>query len=110
MSELFNRLELRKMFQAVYCLEIPLARRHFASETLFNDTFWQNGGVKCMGQIEELERELESIKYQVGQIQLGLSRATHAVVDIKEEQKKLQQMQAQMQSPMQSQPQLQPNM
>ncbi|MEE3470071.1 MAG: hypothetical protein VZR24_05335 [Butyrivibrio hungatei] len=79
-----------------------------------------------MGQIEELERELESIKYQVGQIQLGLSRATHAVVDIKEEQKKLQQMQAQiqsnmqqanmqqpqaqMQSPMQSQPQMQPNM
>lgn len=101
MSELFNRLELRKMFQAVYCLEIPLARRHFASETLFNDTFWQNGGVKCMGQIEELERELESIKYQVGQIQLGLSRATHAVVDIKEEQKKLQQMQAQIQSNMQ---------
>jgi len=97
------------MFQAVYCLEIPLARRHFASETLFNDTFWQNGGVKCMGQIEELERELESIKYQVGQIQLGLSRATHAVVDIKEEQKKLQQMQAQIQSNMQ-QPQMQPNM
>ena len=54
-----------------------------------------------MGQIEELERELESIKYQVGQIQLGLSRATHAVVDIKEEQKKLQQMQAQIQSNMQ---------
>ena len=79
-----------------------------------------------MGQIEELERELESIKYQVGQIQLGLSRATHAVVDIKEEQKKLQQIQAQiqsnmqqanmqqpqaqMQSPMQSQPHMQPNM
>ena len=63
-----------------------------------------------MGQIEELERELESIKYQVGQIQLGLSRATHAVVDIKEEQKKLQQMQAEMQSPMQSQPHMQPNM
>jgi len=57
-----------------------------------------------MGQIEELERELESIKYQVGQIQNGLSRATHAVVEIKEEQKKLQQQQVRtniQQAPMQ---------
>ena len=80
-----------------------------------------------MGQIEDLERELESIKYQVGQIQLGLSRATHAVVDIKEEQKKLQQqlqvrpnmqqapiqqpqVQANMQQPFIQQPQVQANM
>ena len=71
-----------------------------------------------MGQIEDLERELESIKYQVGQIQLGLSRATHAVVDIKEEQKKLQQQlqvrpnmqQAPMQQMPMQQPQMQANM
>lgn len=71
-----------------------------------------------MGQIEDLERELESIKYQVGQIQLGLSRATHAVADIKEEQIKLQQQlqarpnmqQAPMQQPFMQQPQMQANM
>ena len=60
-----------------------------------------------MGKIEELERELGAIKYQVSQIQIGLSRASQVIADVKEEQKRLQQ--AQMQANMQ-QPQMQVNM
>ena len=63
-----------------------------------------------MEKIEELERELGAIKYQVSQIQIGLSRASQVIADVKEEQKRLQQQQqAQMQANMQ-QPQMQANM
>ncbi|WP_026656903.1 DUF2339 domain-containing protein [Butyrivibrio sp. AE3003] len=65
-----------------------------------------------MGQIEELERELESIKYQVGQIQLALSRVSHVVADVKAEQNGLHQQlqQANMQiGSMQHQQQVQAN-
>ena len=54
-----------------------------------------------MEKIEELERELGAIKYQVSQIQIGLSRASQVIADVKEEQKRLQQ--AQMQANMQQQ-------
>ena len=72
-----------------------------------------------MGKLEELERELGVIKYQVSQIQLGLDRASQVITDVKEEQKRLQQQQqAQMQANMQQaqmqanmhQPQMQANM
>ena len=76
-----------------------------------------------MGQIEELERELESIKYQVGQIQLALSRVSHVVADVKAEQNGMHQQlqqanmqirsmqhQQQMQANVQPQPQMQANM
>ena len=75
-----------------------------------------------MGQIEELERELESIKYQVGQIQLALSRVSHVVADVKAEQNGMHQQlqqanmqirsmqhQQQMQANVQPQPQMQAN-
>ena len=75
-----------------------------------------------MGQIEELERELESIKYQVGQIQLALSRVSHVVADVKAEQNGMHQQlqqanmqirsmqhQQQTQANVQPQPQMQAN-
>ena len=44
-----------------------------------------------MGQIEELEKELGTLKYQVDQIQLSLTRATNVVENIKRNQMMLQQ-------------------
>jgi len=43
-----------------------------------------------MGQIEELEKELATIRYQVNQIQQGLSRAENYVQNAKQEQVMLQ--------------------
>lgn len=61
-----------------------------------------------MGQIEELEKELASIRYQVNQVQLSLDRATNVLENVKRQQGQVQMSQPVYQQPVQRPVQSQP--